>query len=249
MVKSLWFAVGFSAFFIAATCDARPVKVRGAVTPARPTANHVIPANGTLNEAGLLAIAHLADKAAPRDAFTKPQPGPYAGREFAFTRKASWSYDTSSEVLNFGFSYVGAHLFLEKNDAITGSYVATNAFGATTTVATGTLHDYELHVRSSPPLEGEPSSGRVPDWYDSKVAMGPEDARSLSQRLEVLIEGRTAIGDEGVVAYCSDVVTTPTLSSPIDFHEHICEVNVIVSHIAIRDSSTGRVLAEWPAKF
>lgn len=242
-MKPLSIAVGLIASLVAATCDAHPAKLHRAATPTGAVAIHPIPADGPLNEADLLAIARLGDNAAPRDAFSKPELSPYAGREFSFTRKAGWDYDVNTETLTIRFIYIDNHIKLSDDMIVGGSYAAENVFGATTRVQVANSREYELRTISSPQTGGTSPS----NWYESKVQLNPGEARSLAQHLDVLIEGRTA-PDGGDIAYCSDDEIAPTLSTPIDFHDHTCEVTVSVSHIAIRDSSSGRVLAEWSAQ-
>ncbi|MGE5566332.1 MAG: hypothetical protein ACM3YN_09300 [Parcubacteria group bacterium] len=132
--------------------------------------------------------------------------------------------------------------FLDKETA-RRSFVGKNGYGATFDVSEVHFYSEAVAEFSSTYESSLPKPANFS--YEVTLTRAPDEARRLSQSARVVIEGRVVpyLPSEAIV--CIADFDAATMDEPIEAHTQTCLISAEISRVAIEDSATGQVLAEW----
>lgn len=117
-----------------------------------------------------------------------------------------------------------------------GRYVATNGYGASTTVLKTKNLTWNVLL----------SNRKRDEVYRYSAALAPEVARKVATGARFIIEGEIQPDVDGKTVGCSSLFRLPTRSLPIDDHTAACWVSIKIQRIAF-EAADGSVLREWTA--
>jgi hypothetical protein len=101
----------------------------------------------------------------------------------------------------------------------------------------------ELHSSSRRPTAPFISAGQYSYEFDLKIA--PEDARQLSQNLEIEVVATPRSFGAGQWVYCGQYLLTPSVRSPNRTLFKSCNLSVKFDSIKFYDKRDGKVFKEW----
>lgn len=125
-----------------------------------------------------------------------------------------------------------------------GSYVASNAYGATVTVERATLTINGVAVFSpSSSNSGLPGGERTS--YSHSWQVPADEARRVTNTARVVVEGVVEPFAPGRATLCYRDYWSPTVQSPKATALSRCVISVRVDTVSITDGEGGPVLATW----
>lgn len=253
--------LGVVLFFGAVPAQARPR------APARRDERvlPIVPAAGVLDGGILSALVSRVSAYRAKDAFdSAPQFPEAAGRQFRLITPIDSHYDDRTRLLTIS-AYAGlddaelggivgwqsrlsfGYIFRQNMHSI-GDRLEANAFGSTTTVerARGQLFAVAEFVGHDQVLPRFGQRFGIGPAVDKTVVATPDEARSLVRKFHAVVEGYVRPLADGSSATCG-VVTNggPTLDNPFDRSISTCVIPVEFTRIAIENTETGEVVAEW----
>ena len=255
------------AFLVSTNADAQTRSRRNRPAPSTPTAGPTPsrpPADGLLTIATVSPVlsdtarASLRFSASTNQFAVRPSATDAVGQSVTFRRRLGFSYNSDAQTLTFtltGMSWPDrAGLlsdatssgstrpsrptavlfpFAERQQSL-GSYTGGNAYGATREIERS--NRTELSVA----LVGFPSS-----TIQHTVRLPPEEARLLSQSLELVIEG-TITDALGRVSDCETSHLTQTINFTMDVTIKSCWVGVTPTSARIINTRTSEVVQTIP---
>ena len=170
----------------------------------------------------------------------------------------NWRYDANERELQL-FYLGGIRLGFEvkdRNDAPTGlsskgmlitvpircvqtdkgSYRASNAFGATTTIIRRSVVTTEIAVKT--PSGHSPTSIML-----TSVSMEPDEARLVTANLAVRVEGNLIGWNDQTSLICGIVTSSPNMRTVYDTTTDTCVYQGIIEKVTFFDKNTGSVVA------
>lgn len=163
-----------------------------------------------------------------------------ARRLVASTVTNEWS--TYTFLRDLSSDYIGLRGFYFRSSVSKeGSYVGSNAFGASTrvtvyrgdTVAVGTFQ------RSGDPARSSDIG------LTATIQIEPERARALTRNLVLVVEGTVTPPLNGRSVMCGVSYEEPTIDAPEEVHLNECMVATAIRRLSFQDRTTGETFAEW----
>lgn len=206
---------------------------------------------------------------AARDSFTSRPASPLLGRHVALsfpvveaghTARAgndiTWSYELGGQRLTLAANPESFVRFRAKDGAVLSGRVELNGFrtlhrvdstrrerrenafgaGASVEVVHDTIFGMALIGHGSLPAGGD---------YTAVLNLPAEEARSLVQSVNLVVEGTVRNYGEQQAVLCGSRYIEPTLDGPREIFSEICVLSVDVRRVAFVNTSSGAVLKEW----